>query len=61
MGGAGRRGGFREESMGVGRGVSWIPIFTSFFMLSVKSKCGESGLSGESGGLWLVGVRGDEC
>lgn len=41
--------------MGFGRGVSWIPILTRFFILSVNSRSGESRLSGESerlGGVW---------
>lgn len=34
--------------MGFGHGVSWISILTGFCMVSVKSRKGESALSGES-------------
>lgn len=41
--------------MGFGRGVSWIPMLRRFFILSVKSRSGESGVTGkdgEWGGVW---------
>ncbi|MED6257637.1 hypothetical protein ATANTOWER_028589 [Ataeniobius toweri] len=47
-------GGFVEKMWDFG-GVSCIPILTRFFMLSVKSRRGESGLNGdkgEVGGVW---------
>lgn len=69
VGCVGRCGRLRGGNMGFRRGVSWIPILTRVFFLSVKSKSGESRLSGESWGLdgvwggegWVspVGARGD--
>lgn len=49
----------KGENIGFVCGVIWIPILTKFFILSGKSRSGESRLSGESGELGILG--GESC